>query len=114
VIERESARLRSYGRRRAIGVSASRSTRPGYTPGGPAAKTSFGSSSAPPTVPPQGSAARMAGTSRPHPAQAGDDALDLARVSESPLTPLRKEGNSATWGEHVSDDEYGAAPPIDD
>ena len=22
------------------------------------------------------------------------------------------EGNSATWGEHVSDEEYGAAPPI--
>ena len=24
------------------------------------------------------------------------------------------EGNSASWGEHVSDDEYGAAPAIDD
>ena len=23
------------------------------------------------------------------------------------------EGNSAKWGDHVSDDEYGAAPPID-
>ncbi len=23
------------------------------------------------------------------------------------------EGNAATWGEHVSDEEYGAAPPID-
>jgi quercetin dioxygenase-like cupin family protein len=23
------------------------------------------------------------------------------------------EGNNATWGEHVSDEEYGAAPPID-
>jgi quercetin dioxygenase-like cupin family protein len=23
------------------------------------------------------------------------------------------EGNSATWGDHVSDDEYGAAPAID-
>jgi quercetin dioxygenase-like cupin family protein len=23
------------------------------------------------------------------------------------------EGNSATWGAHVSDEEYGAAPPID-
>jgi quercetin dioxygenase-like cupin family protein len=24
------------------------------------------------------------------------------------------EGNSATWGPHVSDEEYEAAPPIDD
>jgi quercetin dioxygenase-like cupin family protein len=23
------------------------------------------------------------------------------------------EGTSATWGDHVGDDEYGAAPPID-
>ncbi len=23
------------------------------------------------------------------------------------------EGNAATWGDHVSDDEYAAAPPID-
>jgi quercetin dioxygenase-like cupin family protein len=23
------------------------------------------------------------------------------------------EGNNATWGAHVSDEEYGAAPPID-
>jgi len=23
------------------------------------------------------------------------------------------EGNPATWGEHVTDEEYGAAPPID-
>jgi quercetin dioxygenase-like cupin family protein len=23
------------------------------------------------------------------------------------------EGNTATWGDHVSDDEYGAAPPIE-
>ncbi len=23
------------------------------------------------------------------------------------------EGNSATWGAHVTDEEYGAAPPID-
>jgi quercetin dioxygenase-like cupin family protein len=23
------------------------------------------------------------------------------------------EGNSAMWGDHVSDEEYGAAPPID-
>ena len=23
------------------------------------------------------------------------------------------EGNNATWGDHVSDEEYGAAPPID-
>jgi quercetin dioxygenase-like cupin family protein len=23
------------------------------------------------------------------------------------------EGNGATWGDHVSDEEYGAAPPID-
>ena len=22
-------------------------------------------------------------------------------------------GNAATWGEHVTDEEYGAAPPID-
>src|SRR5207247_10929696 len=24
-----------------------------------------------------------------------------------------EQGNGATWGEHVSDEEYGAAPPID-
>ena len=24
------------------------------------------------------------------------------------------EGNAATWGNHVTDEEYGAAPPIDD
>ncbi len=24
------------------------------------------------------------------------------------------EGNPATWGDHVSEEEYGAAPPIDD
>jgi quercetin dioxygenase-like cupin family protein len=24
------------------------------------------------------------------------------------------EGNVATWGDHVSDEEYGAAPPIDE
>jgi quercetin dioxygenase-like cupin family protein len=24
------------------------------------------------------------------------------------------DGNPATWGEHVSDEEYGAAPPFDD
>jgi quercetin dioxygenase-like cupin family protein len=24
------------------------------------------------------------------------------------------EGSSATWGDHVSDEEYGAAPPADD
>jgi hypothetical protein len=23
------------------------------------------------------------------------------------------EGNSATWGDHVSDDEYGAAPALE-
>jgi hypothetical protein len=24
------------------------------------------------------------------------------------------EGDSATWGDHVTDEEYAAAPPIDD
>jgi hypothetical protein len=24
------------------------------------------------------------------------------------------EGNPATWGDHVTEDDYGAAPPIDD
>jgi hypothetical protein len=23
------------------------------------------------------------------------------------------EGNPATWGDHVTDEEYGAAPPIE-
>jgi hypothetical protein len=23
------------------------------------------------------------------------------------------EGNAATWGEHVTDEEYAAAPPLD-
>jgi len=26
---------------------------------------------------------------------------------------LDEQGNGATWGEHVSDEEYGAAPSID-
>ncbi|HEY7397102.1 MAG TPA: cupin domain-containing protein [Gaiellaceae bacterium] len=29
------------------------------------------------------------------------------------LMQVDDEGNAATWGEHVTDDEYGAAPPID-
>ena len=24
------------------------------------------------------------------------------------------EGNTATWGDHVTDEEYAAAPPLDD
>src|SRR6184192_27718 len=30
------------------------------------------------------------------------------------MLQVDEEGNNATWGEHVSDDEYGAAPAIDD
>lgn len=30
------------------------------------------------------------------------------------MLQVDEEGNSATWGAHVTDDEYGAAPPIDD
>jgi quercetin dioxygenase-like cupin family protein len=29
------------------------------------------------------------------------------------LLEVDDEGNNATWGAHVSDEEYGAAPPID-
>jgi quercetin dioxygenase-like cupin family protein len=29
------------------------------------------------------------------------------------LLQVDADGNSATWGDHVSDEEYGAAPPID-
>jgi quercetin dioxygenase-like cupin family protein len=29
------------------------------------------------------------------------------------LLQVDDEGNSAAWGEHVSDDEYGAAPALD-
>jgi quercetin dioxygenase-like cupin family protein len=29
------------------------------------------------------------------------------------MVQVDDEGNSATWGDHVSDDEYGAAPAID-
>ena len=29
------------------------------------------------------------------------------------MQQVDEEGNAATWGEHVSDEEYGAAPPID-
>jgi quercetin dioxygenase-like cupin family protein len=29
------------------------------------------------------------------------------------LVQVDDEGNSATWGEHVTDEEYGAAPPLD-
>ena len=29
------------------------------------------------------------------------------------MVEVDDEDNAATWGEHVSDEEYGAAPPID-
>jgi quercetin dioxygenase-like cupin family protein len=29
------------------------------------------------------------------------------------MLQVDEEGNSATWGEHVTDDEYRAAPPLD-
>jgi len=29
------------------------------------------------------------------------------------IVQVDDEGTTAAWGEHVSDDEYGAAPPID-
>jgi quercetin dioxygenase-like cupin family protein len=29
------------------------------------------------------------------------------------IVEVDEEGNPATWGEHVTDEEYGAAPPID-
>jgi len=29
------------------------------------------------------------------------------------MVQVDDEGNAATWGDHVSDDEYGAAPAID-
>jgi quercetin dioxygenase-like cupin family protein len=29
------------------------------------------------------------------------------------MLDVDEEGNNATWGDHVSDDEYGAAPAID-
>ena len=29
------------------------------------------------------------------------------------IVQVDDEGDSATWGEHVTDEEYGAAPPID-
>jgi hypothetical protein len=28
------------------------------------------------------------------------------------LLEVDDEGNPATWGEHVTDEEYGAAPPV--
>ena len=30
------------------------------------------------------------------------------------LLQVDEEGNSAVWGDHVSDEEYGAAPALDD
>jgi quercetin dioxygenase-like cupin family protein len=30
------------------------------------------------------------------------------------MVEVDDEGKSATWGSHVSDEEYGAAPPIED
>jgi quercetin dioxygenase-like cupin family protein len=30
------------------------------------------------------------------------------------MLEVDEEGNSATWGAHVTDEEYGAAPPLDD
>jgi len=29
------------------------------------------------------------------------------------MQQVDEEGSPVTWGEHVTDDEYGAAPPID-
>ena len=29
------------------------------------------------------------------------------------IVEVDNEGNPATWGDHVTDEEYGAAPPID-
>ena len=29
------------------------------------------------------------------------------------MLDVDEQGNNATWGDHVSDDEYAAAPPID-
>jgi quercetin dioxygenase-like cupin family protein len=29
------------------------------------------------------------------------------------IVEVDNEGNAATWGEHVSEEEYGAAPPIE-
>jgi quercetin dioxygenase-like cupin family protein len=29
------------------------------------------------------------------------------------MLEVDQEGNSATWGDHVSDEEYGAAPPVE-
>ena len=33
-------------------------------------------------------------------------------MSHLALLDVDDEGNSATWGDHVGDEEYGAAPPI--
>jgi quercetin dioxygenase-like cupin family protein len=30
------------------------------------------------------------------------------------MLEVDEDGNLATWGDHVTDEEYGAAPPIDD
>ena len=30
------------------------------------------------------------------------------------MLEVDEEGNAATWGDHVTDEEYAAAPPIDD
>jgi len=37
---------------------------------------------------------------------------EIAGLEAVPLE-IDDEGNSATWGDHVTDEEYGAAPPID-
>jgi len=29
------------------------------------------------------------------------------------MVDVNDKGNCATWGAHVTDEEYGAAPPID-
>jgi hypothetical protein len=29
------------------------------------------------------------------------------------IVEVDDDGHPATWGDHVTDDEYGAAPPID-
>jgi quercetin dioxygenase-like cupin family protein len=50
--------------------------------------------------------------------EAGEDhwhgATPTRFMTHLSLVEVDDNGTSATWGDHVTDEEYGAAPPIDD
>jgi hypothetical protein len=46
-------------------------------------------------------------------ARLGSLPLAVSFLAHLAILQVDDEGKSATWGDHVTDDEYGAAPAID-